>query len=316
MRAIVTGGCGFIGYNLVQILKQTGWEVTVIDDLSSGFIFNHVSNVKYLYQKISQEIVSQCIEELSPEVIFHLAAVPRVSYSVSHPYQTTDLNILSTLSILEAVRKSSSAIRVIFSSSSSVYGNTEILPTPPDAAKQPLSPYALQKLQGEQWCKMYSDLYELDTICLRYFNVFGPHSRWGGAYSTVLSAWLYSLYVDQSVAPFLEGDGSQSRDFCYVDNVCQANILAALSKTDFRGECFNVAQGSAHSLLECKLEIEKISGKKLDLQSRPERVGDVKHTLADISKTTKVLGYMPSTDFGEQLTKMSLWYKDCYTPNH
>jgi UDP-glucose 4-epimerase len=152
----------------------------------------------------------------------------------------------------------------------------------------------------------------MSTVSLRYFNVFGPFSLFGGAYSTVLSAWLYSLYVSPKTQPFLEGDGTQSRDFCFVDNVVQANILAATSKQRFAGEAFNIAQGQATTLLEVKTLLEKITGKKLDLDMRPPRVGDVMHTLADISAAQKVLGYKPATDFKAQVTAMAEWYRTGY----
>lgn len=319
MKAIVSGGCGFIGFNLCQTLMKNNWSqwtVCVVEDLSSGKKWNQVDGIKYYFQPL-ESIIDELVQNFQPDVIFHLAAVPRVTYSVEHPYETTQSNLISTLKLLEAVRKyKKHHTRIIFSSSSSVYGETKILPTSTSSSPNPQSPYALQKWQGEQWCKLYSQLYGLDTVCLRYFNIIGKHSYYGGPYSTVLSAWLYSLFIDPEQQPFLEGDGTQTRDFCGVENVVQANILAALYEHDkFQGEIFNIAQGQSHSLLECKDLLEKVSGKKLELEQRPARRGDVKHTLADIKSSKSILGYSPNTNFETQVTEMANWFKNEYRSN-
>ena len=155
-------------------------------------------------------------------------------------------------------------------------------------------------------------LYGLDTICLRPFNIFGKGNRYGGAYTTVLSAWMYHTLVDQSVSPYIEGDGFQTRDFTSVDNVVDACMLAATSKEQFKGEAFNIAQGEAHSLLDCKEILEKIYNKKFELEKRPDRIGDVRNTLADISKAKNILGYHPSTNFESQVKEMADWYREHY----
>lgn len=322
MKALVTGGCGFIGYNMVKLLLDRGWSVCVLDDFSSGKRWNKLKGVEYVDTAVeirATELsnvngVDTAVDAFTyfwrPNVIFHFAAVPRVSYSVEQPYKTTGSNVMGTLAVLDAARKFGA--RVVYSSSSSVYGGADALPTPVDSPPNPQSPYAMQKWQGEEWCRLYANLYDLDVVSLRYFNVFGPHSYYGGAYSTVLSAWLYNLYVRNDVSPFLEDDGEQSRDFCYVDNVCEANLLAASHQSKFCGESFNVAQGSAHTLLDCKALLEDISGKTLDLEMRPPRSGDVRHTLADISLTRSVLGYDPGVDFEAQVRKMADWYESSY----
>lgn len=325
MKAIVTGGMGFIGYNLVRALLDDDWhkwEVAVIDDLSSGKKWNKWEGVSYYIgsledTKSSSEgktLIAHTVEDFDPDVIFHLAAIPRVSYSVEQPYITTESNLMSTMAVLDAARKhGKSDIRVVYTSSSSIYGGAKTLPTPPSHRADPQSPYAMQKWQGEEWCRLYADLYHLDVVSLRYFNVFGPHSYYGGAYPTVFSGWLYTMYIDTNVRPFLEDDGLQTRDFCFVDNVTQANILAAVyDKSKLGGEVFNVAQGKAHTLLECKEIIERISGKTLNFEMRPRRLGDVRHTLADITKTCSVLGYSPSQNFVEQVEKMAEWYEKSY----
>ena len=319
MKAIVTGGCGFIGYNLVKSLLDNNWNVSVIDDLSSGKSWNRWPEAKYEIAALEKgklgrsnvpTWIEESVEDIEPDVIFHLAAVPRVTYSVEYPFETTQSNILSTMAVLDAARKHDA--KVIYTSSSSIYGGAKVLPTPTCSAACPQSPYAMQKWQGEEWCRLYASLYGLNVVCLRYFNVFGPHSYYGGAYSTVLSAWLYYLYVDDAVCPFLEGDGTQTRDFCHVDNVIQANVLAATSNVQFKGKAFNVAQGAAHSLLECKELLENISGKKLDLEMKPPRIGDVKDTLADITLTSEHLKYAPNADFEKQVEEMAKWYETSY----
>lgn len=318
IKAIITGGCGFIGYNLNLALESDpwqSWKVIVIDDLSSGYRNNRVDGVTYIYDSITKDgLLDSVVKKFVPDVIFHLAAIPRVSYSVKFPVETFQANVLGTLKVLDAVKNAGlqDICKIVNTSSSSVYGGKSPLPTASSAPCSPQSPYALDKWQAEEWCKMYAKLYNLDVVNLRYFNVFGPHSRSNGAYSTVLSAWLFSLFVDQNVKPYLEGDGIQSRDFCNIKNVVNANLLCQSHSGRFHGESFNVAQGKSHTLLQVKDILENISGKKLDLEMRPERVGDVKHTLADISDTQKVIGYNPETDFENQVKVMADWYANSY----
>lgn len=321
MKAIITGGMGFIGHNLVRALIEDDWkdwEICVVDDLTSGKPWNKWADVEYCKGSLESKVgdgtyIDKIVKEFKPNIIFHLAAVPRVSYSVEYPFETTSSNVLSTLAVLDAVRKHANPLtRVVFSSSSSIYGGADVLPTPPTHPADPKSPYAMQKWQGEEWCRIYAKMYHMDVVSLRYFNVFGPHSYFGGAYSTVLSAWMYHLFVDRDSKPFLEGDGTQTRDFCFVKNVTDANLLAAMYQDKFDGEAFNVAQGSQTSLLECKALLEKISGRELDLEMRPPRVGDVKDTLADITTTKSVLGYTPTLDFEKQVRVMADWYEKSY----
>lgn len=315
MKAIVTGSNGFIGYNLCKALKRQQFTVLGIDDLSSGQPTNIVNGFEYVYQKVQDKPqLEEHFKAFNPDIIFHLAAIPRVAYSVDNPYATAEANILGLVSVLENVVRAglTESTRVVFSSSSSVYGGAAQLPTPETYPCQPKSPYALEKYQGEQWCQMFATLYNVDVVCLRYFNVFGPHALFGGAYSSVLTAWLYHLYVDTNYEPFLEGDGTQTRDFCFVDNVIQANLLAGTKKERFNGEAFNIAQGQFHSLLDCKQIMEDITGREIKLTPKPPRIGDVKHTLADISLARQVLGYKPESCFKEQLTSMAEWYKSSY----
>lgn len=173
----------------------------------------------------------------------------------------------------------------------------------------PKSPYAVQKYIGEPFCKIFSELFGLDTICLRYFNVFGPGQYGDSPYSTVVSAWLESIYFPNKKSAFIEGVGTQSRDFCYVDNVISANILAMKSKRSFRGEVLNIACGEQTKIKVVKSLMEKYTGKKLNLEKRPPRLGDVKHTLADISKAKKLIGYSASVNFENGLKETIEWFK-------
>ena len=317
MKAIVTGSNGFIGYNLCLELKERDWQVLGIDDLSNGRKENVVDGFQYDWSPIEDlDNTRRLMREFQPDVVFHFAALPRVAFSVENPYVSARANVMGTISVLEAVVKEGlvDKTRVVSSSSSSVYGGAEIMPTPENLPCQPKSPYAMEKYHGEQWCQTFAELYGLDVVSLRYFNVFGPHALFGGAYSTVLTAWLYHLCVDPTYQPYLEGDGSQTRDFCYVDNAVQANIKAAVRTKRFVGEAFNVAQGASHSLLDCKDLLEKLTGKSLILEQRPPRIGDVKHTLADVSLARAEFGYSPSTDFAAQVARMAGWYSNDY-PN-
>lgn len=208
------------------------------------------------------------------------------------------------------VSKNHGVKRFIYSSSSSVYGGAKKLPTKEsENYPDPKSPYAVQKYIGELFCKIFSELFELDTICLRYFNVFGPGQYGDSPYSTVISAWLEALYFPKKKKAFLEGDGNQSRDFCYVDNVVLANILAMKSKQKFMGEIVNIAHGSQIKINQVKKLIEKYTGKKLVLDKRPPRLGDVRHTRADIFKAKKLIGYNPKVDFENGLKLTIKWFK-------
>jgi nucleoside-diphosphate-sugar epimerase len=318
MKAIVTGSNGFIGHNLCWKLKELEWQVMGIDNLSSGLPENVVPGFEYFQVKVQDKpAIEELLRSFRPDVIFHLAAVPRVSFSVENPMDTAETNVMGTLSLLETMVNTglNKTCRLVNSSSSAVYGGADLLPTPEEYPCDPKSPYALQKLQAEEWIRLFVDLYSLDAVSLRYFNVFGPHSLFGGAYSTVLSAWLYHLYVNPDYQPLLEGDGLQTRDFCYVDNVVQANIQAATRERSFRGEAFNIAQGEAHNLRECRDLLEEVAGRPLVVASRPPRVGDVRHSLADISAARRELNYEPSRDFLDQLRRTARWYENDYPAN-
>lgn len=309
---LVTGCAGFIGSNFVnkfmQVYQKT--EVLGIDDLSTGRKDAISDKITFYKGSIAdQKILEKIFSKHKPEYVFHFAAIPRVSYSVEQPLKTTFANIDGTVALLEKA-KEHNVKRVIISSSSSVYGGAKKLPTKEsENLPDPKSPYAAQKYADEIFCKLFSELYGLDTACLRYFNVFGPGQYGDSAYSTVVSAWLEALYFPKNKKAFIEGNGKQSRDFCYVDNVISANMLAMDYEKNLKGEVFNVAHGERTSVNEVWKLIEKYTGKKLDLEKRPARLGDVLHTHADVSKAKKILGYKPTIKFEEGLKKTIEWFE-------
>ncbi len=308
---LVTGVAGFIGSNFTRqyIDRYPNDTVIGIDDFSTGRRSAVDKRIVFYEGDVADlAFVKSIFKKHRPQYVVHFAARPRVSYSVEHPTETTISNIVGTVAILEASRDAH-VKRVVYSSSSSIYGGAKKLPTKENEnPPHPVSPYAVQKYTGEPFCQIFSNLFGLDTVCLRYFNVFGPGQYGNAAYSTVVSAWLESLYFPKKKKGFLEGDGKQSRDFCYVDNVVQANMKALFRAKKFNGEAFNIAHGKRTTLLEVKKLIEKYTGKKLTLQLRPTRVGDVRHTHANIDKAKKSLGYRPQYNFEQGLQRTIAWY--------
>lgn len=309
---LVTGCAGFIGSNFTKTFRAQfpKTEIVGIDDFSTGRKDALAAHVTFYEGSIlDAKLLEQIFAKHKPEYVFHFAALPRVSYSLEHPFETTEVNVLGTVLLLEKSRDHG-VKRFMFSSSSSVYGGAKKLPTKEsENFPDPKSPYAAQKYACEPFCKVFSSLYELDTVCLRYFNVYGPGQYGNSAYSTIISAWLESLYFPKSKKAFLEGDGKQTRDFCYVDNVVSANILAMKARRRIGGETFNIAQGGRINMLEIKKLLETYSGKKLDPEKRPTRKGDVRHTHADISKAKRWLGYVPKVKFEEGLRRTVQWFE-------
>jgi len=309
---LVTGCAGFIGSNFVKRFKEDFLKTKIvgIDDFSTGRR-DALDKIVVFYDGsiLDKKLVENIFKKHRPEYVFHFAALPRVSYSVEFPLETTEVNILGTVGLL-VKSKDYGVKRFIYSSSSSVYGGAKKLPTKEeDNFPDPKSPYAIQKYTGEPFCKTFSELYGLETVCLRYFNVFGPGQYGDSAYSTVVSAWLEALYFPKNKKAFLEGDGSKSRDFCYVDNIVEANILAMKMMKESKGEVFNVAHGERTTMKKVKELIEKYTGKRLNLEKRPDRKGDVKHTHADISKAKKWFGYKAKDNFESGLIKTIKWFK-------
>ena len=325
-RALVTGGCGFIGSNLVIKLLEDGWVVDVVDDMSNGHLeflegskmrvvpmdlvpnfdesFDRKDDTMIVLQgDFAHPHVLNKIKNKSYDVIFHQAAMPRVSYSVEYPAITTEHNINSYVKLLEACR--GNVKRVVAASSSSVYGGADNLPTNESESRNPKSPYALQKCVLEDFSKLFCDLYDIDIVCLRYFNVFGENQVAGSPYSTAISAWCHAIKNNLPLRS--DGDGTQSRDLCHVDNVVSANILAANSKKEFRGKAYNVCCGEKFTNNEI-LEFFKEKFPCIEIQQAPWRAGDVMHTLGDWRAGQEDYGYNPKVKFWDGLNRTVSWW--------
>lgn len=319
MRALVTGGFGFIGSNLARQLVLDGYDVLVVDDMSAGHekLLDDITdrdNWEFIKSDFASHHVLNWIKTGVFDVVFHLAATPRVSYSVEHPAETNDNNVSKTVRLLEACTQAYPMPVVVFSSSSSVYGGADHMPTPETHSTSPKSPYALQKRIIEDYLKLFYDLYGLQSVALRYFNVFGPSQYGDSPYSTAVSAWCHA--VKQGLPCRLDGDGTQSRDMTFVDNVVQANIAAALTMIDakihqsaieFNGRTYNVGCGERITNNEI-LEMFKDRIPGVSIVNAPARVGDVKHTRADYSKAHRELGYVPNVKFVEGLERTWQWW--------
>ena len=304
-RVLVTGGAGFIGSNLSKALLDRGVAVDIVDNMSNGHVEFVPAGSNLIVEDFASYLILDRIRAKTYDVVFHLAAIPRVSYSVEHPLETHETNVNSTLKLMDACR--GNIKRMVFASSSSVYGGADELPTPTTAPKSPKSPYAIQKSIIEDYLKLYHHLYGLDSVCLRFFNVFGPHQLGDSPYSTAVSAWLTAIHSGKSMRS--DGDGSQSRDMCYVDNVVDACIRGGEAEEELGAIRLNVACGDRttnKSILEFLLS-KYPSAKYHDA---PWRSGDVMHTQADVSKTKETLGYVPLVRFWEGLERTMKWYAE------
>ncbi|MDP3989060.1 MAG: NAD-dependent epimerase/dehydratase family protein [bacterium] len=310
---VVTGCAGFIGSNFIStyLKRFPTHHIVGIDDFSSGKREALSPHITFYETSITNKAEIHAIfKKHTPQYVFHFAAIPRVSYSVEHPIESSEANIIGTITILDAAA-THGVLRVINSSSSSVYGGAKHLPTkeaenPPN----PQSPYAAQKLSSEIFCALWSSLYGLDTVSLRYFNVYGPGQYGDSPYSTVVSAWLEGLYFPSQKHPFIEGTGNRSRDLSYIENVVHANILAAHAKKPLKGAAINIGNGERHTIKEVGRLIEKYSGRKLVLEKRPSRKGDVTHTHANCTLAKKRIGYTPIVPFEEGLQRTVAWFKE------
>jgi len=308
---LVTGYAGFIGSSFTKQFskKFPKTEIIGIDDFSTGRKDAVLPSIAFYKGSILDEtVLNKIFSKHKPEYVFHFAALPRVSYSVEHPRLTSEVNIVGTVALLE-ISKKHNVKRFIYSSSSAVYGLAKKIPTPESEPANPLSPYAFQKYAGEKFCKMFSELYNLDTVSLRYFNVFGPGQYGDSPYSTVIAAWLEAIYFPEIKKGFIEGDGKQAKDICFIDNVVDANILAMKHKKKLNGEIFNIANSNPISINEIWRMLEKFTEKKLELEQRPPRKGDVRFTHSDISKAKRIFGYTPKIKFEEGLIKTIDWFK-------
>jgi nucleoside-diphosphate-sugar epimerase len=304
---LVTGSGGFIGSNFVRGFKKKYPKSEIVGiDVRKG---DDCSDIFYKGSITDDVLVERIFKKHRPAHVFHFAAIPRVAYSVQYPAKTAHVNVHGTALLLEKARDFG-AKRFIFSSSSSVYGGAKKLPTKEhENLPDPRSPYAAHKFVGEIFCRQTAEFHDIDTVSLRYFNVYGPGQYGDSPYSTVVSSWLENLFFPQAKPPYLEGNGKQSRDFSYVDDVVQANIKAMEYDGRFAGEVFNVGANSRTDLLTVKKLIEKHTGEKLMLDRRPPRTGDVKHTHADVSKARKWFGYRPEFSFEEGLKRTIEWFR-------
>ena len=298
---LVTGGAGFIGSHIVQRILAMGDNVRVFDNFSFG---KH-ENLRGLEDNLDvivgdlldQGVVRKAMEGV--DVVLHQAALRSVPFSVENPALVNRVNVEGTLNVLIAARDAG-VKRVVYASSSSVYGNSMLLPKNEEQLPDPVSPYAVSKLTGEYYCRVFTELYGLETVSLRYFNVYGPRQDPSSHYATVIPRFIRWAMLEESLE--VHGDGLQSRDFTYIDNVVSANLLAVQCR-DGVGEAFNVGQGSAHTLLELANLLQEIHGTDVRLLQTRSWPGDVRHTLADIYKAERCLGYRPHVSFEEGIVR-------------
>jgi UDP-N-acetylglucosamine 4-epimerase len=308
-RALVTGGGGFIGSHLTEALLKKGFEVRVLDDFSTGkrenLIFEHrTPSLDRVEGDIRDPALCQKVME-RVDYVFHQAALPSVQRSVEDPLGSNAVNVGGTLNVLLAARDAK-VKRVMYASSSSIYGDTPTLPKKEDMSPTPLSPYALQKYAGEQYCRLFSQLYGLETVSLRYFNVFGPRQDPNSLYSAVIPRFIDALLHGRS--PIVYGDGEQSRDFTYIDNVVQANMLA-MSAQRLQGEIVNIACGQRISLNQLLGLLKKWIPSERPTVYEEARAGDVRHSLADISKAKDYLKYEPGVGIETGLKRTAEFFE-------
>ena len=311
MRFLVTGGAGFIGSHIVERLLKEGHFVRVLDNFSSGKEEN--LNFTYdlpptIYHLIKGDIrdYQTCLQACSGiDYVLHQAALRSVPKSMTMPHEYNAVNIDGTVNILQAALKSK-VKRVVIASSSSIYGDTDKFPEREDFLPQLISPYELTKLAGEHYCRIFSEHFNVETVCLRYFNVFGPRQALDDEYAVVIPKFIHCILNDEQ--PPIFGNGKQSRDFTYVDNVVEANILAA-TKPGIKCEIFNVANGHDNTVLELVDTLNKIIGKNIKPKFLPVRAGDVFRTAADISKIKSMRGFKPEVNFEEGLRETVEWFE-------
>ena len=305
--ALVTGGAGFIGSHITSALARDGLRVRVIDDLSTGHRENLEEingDIEFIEGSIADEqLLLKVLEGV--ELVFHEAAIPSVPRSVEKPRQTHIASVDGTFTLLLAARDSK-VKRLVYAASSSAYGDQPTLPKVEDMLPDPLSPYAVAKLVGEYYCQVFWRVYGLETISLRYFNVFGPRQDPGSQYSGVVSRFISAL--SSNTQPVIYGDGEQSRDFTYIDNVVEANLKAAAVNAGL-GSVLNVANGERVTLNQLLDELKSVTGRTgVVADYQPPRVGDVRHSLADISRAHDLLGYQPKVDLREGLKRTVDWW--------
>jgi UDP-glucose 4-epimerase len=308
MKYLVTGGAGFIGSNIVLELIKRGEQVRVLDNFSTGFKAN-LSKAEGSIEIIDGDlrefwIVREAVEGI--DYILHQAALPSVPRSVKNPLTSNEVNITGTLNLLEAARQAG-VRRFVAASSSSVYGDTPVLPKHEEMGTNPLSPYAVTKLANEEYCRIFYHLYGLETVCLRYFNIFGPRQDPASQYSAVIPKFITALQSEK--APVVYGDGEHTRDFTFVANAVEANLLATISESA-PGNIYNIACGGQFSLNNLLDLLREIIGVDTAAQYDPPRKGDILHSYADIAKAEKELGYKPVVGFKEGLKRTVDWFSN------
>lgn len=293
MKSLITGGAGFIGSHIAEALCRKGGSVVILDDLSLGNLDNLAwkkpgDDLEFVRGDIADEAL---LAKLMPgcDWVFHEGALPSVPRSVAQPLESNRHNLDGTLKVLVAARDAG-VKRLMFASSSSIYGDSDAPSKHESLPPNPLSPYALQKYAGEKYCQLFHRLYGFETVALRYFNVFGPRQAFDSPYSGVIAKYCTAML--RGDRPLVFGDGLQARDFTFVDNAVSANLLAAEAPADqAAGHYFNVAAGQSISLLDLIAELNRLTGQSLDPEFHPPRVGDVRNSLADISAARAALGY-------------------------
>lgn len=312
-RVLVTGGAGFIGSHLAQALLELGARVTVVDDLSGGEVANldgfreaAGDRLRFVEGSIADAdlMADLCRDQ---RYVFHQAALGSVPRSIEQPDRYFRINVAGTHNLLESAR-AAGVQRLVFAASSSAYGDSPTLPKTESMPVRPKSPYAANKVACETMIRAWANCYDLDAASLRYFNIFGPRQNANSAYAAVIAAFAKALNADEK--PVIFGDGEQSRDFTFVDNAVHANLLAAACDHPLRGEVMNVACGQRVTVNQLALAMARFWDKPhLSPQHRPERAGDVKHSLADLSLAREMIGYEPMVDFQTGLEATCRWYQ-------
>jgi UDP-glucose 4-epimerase len=313
MDVLVTGGAGFIGSNLVRSLLAAGRDVRVLDDLSTGYLSNLRGIEGDLDLVVGDvrdgDVVRKAVRGV--DVVCHLAALPSVARSVADPFVTDEVNVRGTLNVLVSA-KEEGVRRVVYASSSSVYGDTPTLPKHEDMAPSPRSPYATSKLAGEHYCRAFSGVYGLETISLRLFNVFGPRQDPDSDYAAVIPRFLARMAAGEP--PVIYGDGRQTRDFTYADNAVRAFILAASAGPEAAGEVANIGCGSRISVLDLVQGLNEALGSRLEPVFAEPRPGDVRDSLASIEKAARLIAYRPEVEVHEGLRRTASWFVEQRAP--
>lgn len=310
-KFLVTGAAGFIGSNLVEAILKLGYQVRGLDNLSTGKeenISSFVSNPNFLFIKGDIRNLNTCLQACNGvDYVLHQAAWGSVPRSIEMPLDYEEINIRGTLNMMEAAR-STGVKKFVYASSSSVYGDEPNLPKKEGQEGNLLSPYALTKRVNEEYGKIYYKLYGLDTYGLRYFNVFGKRQDPDGAYAAVIPKFIKQLLHNER--PVINGDGRQSRDFTYIENVIEANLKACIAPHDVAGQAFNIAYGDREYLIDIYKVLCEMLGKNIEPLFGSERAGDIKHSNADISKARKLLKYDPEWSFERGILEAINWYKE------